>query len=149
MFLNLGRYLHGPGGSELDGVADEVEKHLLDGVFVDSGRRSGRIGAVEQEKRRLADQRPRDGQHQIDKRVKVGRSATQLDRFVTQFGEVKQVVDEIGEPATTGHEPFARFRHCSCVSNPVAPSIIDCPMPMMPFRGVGRLHATYLPGIHP
>ena len=38
--------------------------------------------------------------------MKVGRPAAQLDRFVTQFGEIEQVVDEIGEPAAARHDHF-------------------------------------------
>ena len=101
----LREHLDSSAGRELEGIANQVEQDLLDPILVGLGQRDVGRDPVEDAQRSLADERPRNGQHEIGEGMQIGRAAVQLDLLMAQLREVEEIVDQIGEP------PAARDDH--------------------------------------
>ena len=99
-----GRDPHLSSRSELHRIADQVVQHLGDAVLVGVGERQTGRHVVEQHQVALADQRPGEGQDDVDQGAHVDRPQVERERLVLELGEVEQVVDQRAEPAAAGDD---------------------------------------------
>ena len=102
----LSRYLcgngHHPRFGEFDGIAHQVEKDLLDPVFIRIHHRCIGSDKVQHLEIFPFDQGGGDGNNHVGNGGHIHRHYPQVQILVTELGKIENIVDQVGQPLAAG-----------------------------------------------